>query len=122
MTEEQIDQLEAGSELDALVAEKVLNLAPDVCGAIALNAVDSCTYSTDIAAAWQVLEKVGLLDGDKENCMLWRDDDTWIIGDVNFMCIASATSAQLAICRAALKAVNADDQQRTPKRPEPNEQ
>lgn len=124
-----IDNLEAGPELDALVAEKVMgcNLIPHTnekfgmtCGCRdkqhrhyeeslddLLNA-----YSTDIAAAWKVVEKlqkealiivVDISDADPpiECCVETRgysenNGARWV---------ASAATAPLAICRASLKTV-----------------
>lgn len=75
-------------------------------------------YSTDIAAAWEVIEQIRKLDKHWSPGINWDDDD----GDGNPMWVASFTyygddknqfqqnevwskSAPLAICRAALLAV-----------------
>ena len=70
LTREEILALPAGAALDALVAEKVMGLeyGPDYVEGLGPvegwadadgNGVDLPAYSTDIAAAWQVVEKVG---------------------------------------------------------------
>ena len=120
---------EAGRELDALVAEKVMQLAPrqwrsicfvddheldarvwcyDCCGSVGEQGQVPEHYSTDIAAAWQVVEMlykrgfgVGVVmqhgwDTACE-CIVFKtsivDDDT---------IHASADTAPHAICLAAL--------------------
>jgi hypothetical protein len=105
---------EAGRELDALVAERVFGWTecdPDArpFGAVfeepgygrASNGDRRFipTYSTDIDAAWQVVERVG------ERCCdftLERAGSAW---HADFrMGVATATTAPLAICLAALDA------------------
>ncbi len=97
-----IDKLEAGPELDALVAEKVMGMEPDGPWA-------PPKYSTDIAAAWEVLmvlvgripEPIGIII-DKQGQFFVVKGEQCDLEDV-----ASASTAPLAICRAALKAVGA---------------
>lgn len=120
----------SGRELDALVAEKVMGLAPVEWRGDSLLYGDQRTggrvphYSTEIADAWQVVERVGL--------DLLRTDDGWLAMettgrgeirlpepvDKNHPCFdgfvdvpiegalgwAVAKTAPRAICLAALKA------------------
>jgi hypothetical protein len=61
-------------------------------------------YSTDIAAAWEVVEKLGLL---KTSRLTQDNPDEWVVETKEHdpLDIASGETAPLAICRAALKAV-----------------
>lgn len=120
MTPEEIDALPAGRELDALVAERVMGWtrSPRDYGSRLVwvthpeNIVRfwkgrrSFQPSTDIAAAWEVLEK--------HQFSLIRIPDGWVAGRFDFNSPAwdfafgdAAPTAPLAICRAALKAVSA---------------
>jgi hypothetical protein len=68
LTKEQIEKMEAGREMDALIAEKVLGLSDwhirhsdeDGDGNLYFCEIkdELPHYSTDIAAAWQVIEKI----------------------------------------------------------------
>lgn len=118
---------EAGRELDALIAEKVMGWTVDpiyrmytgagMRHAVGNNLDTRFNPSTNIAAAWEVVEKMRErgdwvnLEGDKEGWMVevwpFTADDSWAGGgfygeDVK----AKADTAPLAICRAALKALN----------------
>ena len=104
-------------EMDAKVAEKVMRLPvkfhtnnpngerfyyldmPDKHG----MCPDVPHYSTDIAAAWLVVEKMletSRIDITHEG-MLWVCE----VIDTEKLAIASANTAPMAICKAALKAV-----------------
>ena len=120
----------AGRELDAYVAEKVMGrLKPE--GDIArmglgfhpqghetrywsISTADSKRswyyegpqYSTDIAAAWEVVEKMH--SRDFSMMAEWDDEDRmWFVGFSNKESYKAdeAATAPLAICLAALKAV-----------------
>lgn len=120
-----IDDMPAGREMDALVAEKVMGLvpcraeshteghplymprpchaqpdSPDMGGETAM-------YSTSISDAWEVVEKMKKPNTRIEIQMPFGDHH-WIcwISDIKIGIIggAGADSAPLAICRAALKA------------------
>lgn len=115
--------MKPGRELDALVAEKVMGLkinwdettpcplCGDVgrfCGARMWCSHDGWyysqykDYSTDIAAAWEVVEK---LRGDG---WIFNLSDSWAAQfhmPGNILVVSSAKSAPHAICLAALKAV-----------------
>jgi hypothetical protein len=113
-----IDELQAGRELDALVAEKVmgytLGTPPSPESAINLAGpeypVTVPHYSTDIAAAWQVVEKFKDRDW---RFILDKYDDGWGIeielSGGKYGSGAVAETAPLAICRVALKAVGVVD-------------
>ncbi|HAM42103.1 MAG TPA: hypothetical protein DCP69_12450 [Candidatus Omnitrophica bacterium] len=127
MTPEQIDALPAGRELDALVAEKVMGwtitawasgepwgnreiFEPSGRGPHR-KAAHVPTYSTDIAAAWEVVKK---LDADG---LVWAiaDDEVYFAKgdpdspDYRFggVGLYPFVDKPLAICRAALKALGA---------------
>ena len=133
------DELEAGRELDVLVAEKVMGLIPcdkwratyggygmaiTMQGALHVN--DGCEhdgrcypighpscYSTNIAAAWEVVEKLNKMQlgwfsleqfgarGQEEwTAMIWTG------GEDEADCFAGhAETVPPAICHAALKAI-----------------
>lgn len=93
-----IDAMPAGRALDEQIARQIFN-CQDVKWAEAPH------YSTDIAAAWQVVERmkplgIWLVDlQDYYKAAFLNSDDDVVGGEV------SAETAPLAICRAALKAV-----------------
>jgi hypothetical protein len=127
-------EYEAGRELDALVATKIMGIAPIPWGdetpcPVCLEPMRYCgarsrcsrcsewrygpylEYSSDIAAAWEVVEKMvetGRLhldrlgfDGEEWRCWMSPDAEgaTYFVGQ--------AETAPLAICLVALKAVEA---------------
>lgn len=132
---------EAGRELDALIAEKVMGLehrewkpyyAPEGWfpreqrGAVGVDGVpmpegyepDLPCYSTDIAAAWQVVERLlslgfwpDLISSHRSDGQNWRCEiDRYTPPDAEtdpFPVSAISASAPHAICLAALAAVNA---------------
>ena len=111
MTPEQIDQLAAGPRLDSLIAEKLMNWLPK--NREETWALIPC-YSTDIAAAWLVVEKLkalnqrlglsqGIVDQDEEWVFTFTDWTTTKRSEPVY-----AETAPLAICRAALKTVIGD--------------
>lgn len=104
------------SELDALVAEKIMDDPVD------RQIVDQhgfeiilCRsrqvlprYSTDIAAAWTVVEKLGedgFLLYRVSNRPIWRAQFNLAEAVFDWPGYADAETAPLAICRAALSAV-----------------
>ena len=117
MTRDKILAMPAGPDLDALVAAKVMGwarkgpyLVPLELTARLLEAhqvPDVPCYSTDITAAWRVVEK---MKDDGDVFIEWWRDGEWTVarkplgfrgeGDV-----ISAPTAPLAICRSALLAV-----------------
>jgi len=129
MTKEEILNMEPGPELDRLVAEKVMGWRrrshkfsqnawewynpeiPDpyhnkdfVC-----NDVDLPKFSTDIAAAWKVVNR---LREKQFDIMIKTLKDRWevLISDPDKILdwYATAPELPLAICRAALLAVSAE--------------
>ena len=136
-----MNELSAGRELDALIAEKVMGWeyaqsSPDpakyFCKEYGNNAgwwyrpsmtpgvkhwgCATCSpppeYSTDIAAAWEVVEKLApdlyvTIEDERHNSE--RFVSCWFRGDLwdnpNAEYLAQAGTVPLAICRAALKAV-----------------
>ena len=100
--------MEAGRELDALVAEKVM-------GAKVVFVENVPYYSTDIAAAWEVVNHL-LCHGWDEKYFFRLHYDNVDLWDASFYKESSsdgggpdvwgtADTAPLAICLAALKAV-----------------
>ena len=130
MTAEDIDAMEAGRELDALVAERVFGIdlspvthdehewyMPDAerdisltckfCGCdnsrpeiMCIEIKHTRSYSTDIAAAWLVVEKFRNTFGE----FVFDIDGDWRCFFGGKLSIAD--TAPLALCRAALKAVS----------------
>ena len=109
-------ELEAGAELDALVAEKVMGWRrvdshddPTLYIWRTLRGDVSPHYwkpSTDMTAAWQVVERIELL---KYRTLEYipRDGGWWIDDNHNHAVQVCAPTAPLAICRAALATVRA---------------
>ena len=93
MTRDEITNMPAGRELDALVAEKVMGWYPNA----------TWSPSTDIASAWQVINI--LISLRKRPRLMFVAENEWKvyfdIGDAE----AYGSIASLAICRAALLAV-----------------
>ena len=130
MTNDEIDKLEAGRELDALVAEKVMGLEISqtsrgtdnptirvITDGVPHYRTMRC-YSTNISAAWEVVEKL-------QQQFHLRLNSPFDFGDPYFAGFtplgvtgfngrpdfeASAPTAPLAICRTALKAKLVDNQ------------
>ena len=131
MTPQEIDEMEAGPELDALVAEKVMGwysrqetfegtsffgnprsitLAFWYTKNGELLPLGATDFSTDIAAAWQVVEKLTVETTNFRliryaynrvyACFSFTDWDEDITGEGN-----GEYSAPLAICKAALKVI-----------------
>jgi hypothetical protein len=137
MKHEVIMKLKAGRALNALVAERVMGLTADkkhcpYCGSemwigALRSRCSSCSewrygwyknYSDDIAAAWEVIERIREIDEYWCPDIHWDDDDgegnpMWVVSfnyfgeDESQFKVAEAQdkSAPLAICRAALIAV-----------------
>lgn len=127
-----VDSMEASRELDAMIAERVMGLVPCQAGAHKDGAMWPCyaqpdspmeggelpCYSTDIAAAWHVVEALG----ERYGChvSVARRSDIFKAPS-RYLCsieggrlaynnpylrlIDIAPSVPLAICRAALKAL-----------------
>ena len=130
MTDEEIDQLKAGPEFDALVAENVMGWIKEgpYLGSLFWITTegnmhprtDAWCPSSDIAAAWEVVEQLRKLEprGDAKFGIKGRSPEIVVVWQgTNFYCKidgqgifrefhGEGDTAQLAICRAALKAVN----------------
>jgi ABA sandwich protein len=114
--------LVSGRDLDSLVAEKVLG---KICmcveggmAAVACPIHDGPYYSTDIKAAWELVEKVGLFRncrhlyeegvGDQRGKTWTRTGWRWVVVmvleplDQNEI-IGFGNTAEQAICRAAIR-------------------
>ena len=119
-----MSELNAGHELDALIAEKVMGFAvklwPHTDRLFVAERGNGTqillpAYSTDIAAAWEVVEKLGerfharlltpfIRSGDNHYwCGFTPLGMTGFNGRPDYEAVAE--TAPLAICRAALKAV-----------------
>ncbi len=101
------NEVQPGRELDALIAENVMGLKHSCLdGNHTLCGVKS--YSTDISAAWEVVEK--LVVGREVGLDRWPGSKLWliIVREGNLLKARLwAETAPLAICRAALKTVQA---------------
>jgi len=120
MTRDEILNMPEGRELDALVAEKVMGCdtkqfiwkrygKPDAIQDCEYGG--PCNYSTDIAAAWQVVEKMEHDDWWWEAANVVPNSDPivyefkWTHRGVIKAFYACEDTIPLAICRAALLAV-----------------
>jgi len=140
MTQEQIDTMEAGREMDRLIADRIFNL-DTYKKWIYVDRFDhfDCflddarydengqwdyaflqngsfrrvpSYSTDIAAAWQVVEKIKDVfrkqKPDWDFAIVETGENHWLAGWLqyeSFELSGEGKTAPLAICRAALKVV-----------------
>ena len=111
-----IDKMDAGREMDALVAERVMGFKVQIVerkrdwfGTYKVKhyRVGNSflpNYSTDISAAWMVVEKIDV------HFHLERygyDTHEWVCTlDIGNIITGVASTAPLAICRAVLKAVD----------------
>lgn len=106
-------------ELDAIVAEKVMGIGntflsrcndPGETAYLDDQGLYRLVphYSTDIAAAWGVVER---MRDDDWRVDLWVDEDGWWVRFTRFLQVGyeCADTAPEAICRAALKAMEADN-------------
>lgn len=117
--------MEAGRELDALIAEKVMGKTVRSKNEVTNNAfkpeydelvVDLGNeryefirhYSTDIADAWKVLKKLIQL-GAEINVGFYKQWDCSIDYPIGCNWLVQAETAPLAICLAALEAVGGGD-------------
>jgi len=119
LTREEIMNMKPGRELDALVAEKVMGwktnwLKTDWWEEINPNThrhkglVKDFKPSTDIAAAWEVVEKMFERGGCEIGCYGSKSGGKWfevIVITMNGEVKVTAHTAHEAICKAALLAV-----------------
>jgi len=115
MKPEDIENMQAGREMDILIINAVFGLEPQSC--MVGGHPPGCTgnvsylpYSTDIAAAWQVVEK---LLADDITLHLQCDNGEYRAGELywngEWSKFADADTAPLAICRFALLAVREEN-------------
>lgn len=140
MTHEEIDAMPAGREMDALVAEKVMEWSTWYDNRVELYPPEGSeenrgrwtkrggilmpalipSYSTSIADAWLVVEKIKG-SSDQDLFTIQQEDmhpGLWEAGWMEYLpyeggylkLSSVAATAPLAICRAALKAVQIDEQ------------
>jgi hypothetical protein len=118
-----IDTMEAGRELDALIAEEVMGFAVsmDGCDKPRIEEIINGRsrydvlppYSTSISAAWEVVEKIksmGLavwlgFEGGRWQAIFGIENKYVVLPEAGGDYEALAPTAPLAICRAALRAV-----------------
>ena len=104
-----IDKMEAGPEMDALVAERVMGWTAERKPGLPHlwlppgHFISGWSPSTDISAAWQVVEK--MLEKHEAFHLEYIPDKQWYAMFWFATYFTSADTAPLAICRAALKAV-----------------
>jgi hypothetical protein len=122
MNQTEIDKMEAGREMDALVAEKVLGCkVENPNGFYKCGCGETCRYphaiddregqlyggllyfSTDISAAWKLCENFpGYGVACSRGTCICR---IYLTDDRSSASVGEADTVPLAICRAALKAV-----------------
>lgn len=125
MTRDEIEKMPAGREMDVLIAKHVMGLTVTSSEEMAyrrteygysdLHRIDARKYSEDISAAWLVVEKlakepcawyihsINLTTGLRYNADYWEETDSPDGKIISYN--ATAETAPLAICRAALMAV-----------------
>ena len=115
MTRDEILNMPAGRELDVLVANKVLGIVPTKWHPLEnpWDEIPLRPYSTDIAAAWKVVERLhekGFYTGFYRNGKGATDKrgnfiENWGVDIGCVIELADQPTLPLAICRAALLAV-----------------
>jgi hypothetical protein len=115
--------MEAGREMDALIAERVFGRQTGRWGSFSLMdggddavAVETPRYSTDIAAAWEIVPRLEARYGRFDITQIWgldaRGDWQCTLGKQGWESVGAiyvtgfASTAPLAICRAALQATD----------------
>ena len=99
MTRDEILNMEAGREMDALVAEEVMGI--DLTGnlpELPFRGVGCEKYSTDIAAALPLLDN-------EPGVSIEKVGDTWAVFIVRTMTRGEGKTLPLAICLAKLRAI-----------------
>lgn len=104
LTREEIQGLLPGRELDELIAEQVMGWVSFRIGHLIPN------YSTDISAAWEVVENIMSMNLDvRIYCVSMKINNLFdcVIheGDNNKVVVSMQPSLPEAICKAALLAV-----------------
>lgn len=93
--------MNAGRELDALIAEKVMGDPLQL-----KMALGPRHYSTDIAAAWEVVEKLRTAKYELLICTFSGKWSVDVLHTGKSIDVANADTAPHAICLAALNAVS----------------
>lgn len=101
MNADEIRNMPAGREMDELIARRVMGIKPPPSSDVWLV----LPYSTDIAAAWEVVEKMGDKFDDLERGTGGFYMVTVYPGNPNMPIVVRGETAPLAICRAALLAM-----------------
>jgi hypothetical protein len=103
--------MKPGRELDRLVADKVFGIRSEVSGDYILEPMYIPKYSTDIAAAWGVVEKLKekfIVAAESyrniHSCYIIKPDE----GEGKIELFREGKSPSHAICLAALKAVGVE--------------
>lgn len=107
-----IDEMPAGREIDALIAEKLMRLQVRMNNngdLLDVNGYEFPSYSTDIAAAWKVLYLFENGTGADAVHLNWvrAPGQSWTCV-FRSDAVGHGETAPLAICRAALKQLAAD--------------
>lgn len=101
LTRESIMAMSAGREIDELVAKyvfKIPNMDQWNINRTLNSGVHSNKYSTNIAAAWEIIRK---LDAQSKHIEIQTDDELWAVR-TNANNWVKASTVQEAICKCAL--------------------
>ena len=104
MTREEILTMESGRTMDALVAEKIFGKVKDSWH----YKLTLPNYSTDIAAAWGVVEKIIAIPRTEEEARRMANTKFGYWFDKAYLWSMTAGKAATEICRLALLAVMDD--------------
>lgn len=111
MTKDEILNMPAGREMDALISAKVFSIMPFKHPGENQEELFLPAYSTDISAAWEVVEKLDPFDfelvrnADKSwDCLIWNRAKENRLWEAKKIYVPDISDAPLAICRAALLA------------------
>ena len=105
-TREQIEKMPAGSDIEILVSDEVLKLSKEEWNKRFFN--NRTRFSTDMNCAWEIVEKVGLMVRPSILVGKWvamKFERVYLSGKWEGIGEVTADTAPLAICRAALLAV-----------------
>jgi hypothetical protein len=110
LTKDEILNMPAGREMDALIAEKVMKLKMEGSHHYWMNGAGAVAsiprYSTDIAAAWDVVEKINSTQMDEDGYQIVAKFHHYIRDVCSGIEFLSAAGAAYVICRTALLTVN----------------
>lgn len=104
MTREEIENMQAGQDMDLLVSDKVLGFTSKDWNARFFSSNGNRTqFSTDISDAWNVLLKF------PEVYIEYKDEEYFLMIGDDFDTSVTDKSAPLAICKAALLVTEKDE-------------